>query len=76
MDKVIKNGFYRHYKGNVYKVVNTALHTETNEKLVIYHSKNNKDFLFARPLEMFIGNTTDGKKEKRFTFEGFYDIDK
>ena len=29
-------GMYRHYKGNEYEVLGIGLHTETEEKLVVY----------------------------------------
>ena len=33
-----KNSIYRHFKGNLYQVVQTAINTETNETMVIYRS--------------------------------------
>jgi hypothetical protein len=46
-------GLYQHYKGPFYRVVNIATHTETNDKLVIYHSINNPKKIWARPEKMF-----------------------
>lgn len=42
---------FKHYKGDYYKLICIANHTETGEKLVVY--KNEKDECFARPYEMF-----------------------
>ncbi|MCA9340878.1 MAG: DUF1653 domain-containing protein, partial [Candidatus Saccharibacteria bacterium] len=33
---MIKTGTYRHYKGNLYEVLGTARHSETEEMLVVY----------------------------------------
>ena len=32
----MKLGRYRHYKGKEYQVLGVVMHTETNEKLVLY----------------------------------------
>lgn len=49
---MIELGLYQHYKGNVYKVLGLARHTETLEELVIYQSvKDGK--IWARPSKMF-----------------------
>ena len=34
--KVLENRIYRHFKGNKYKVLCVALHTETQEMMVVY----------------------------------------
>lgn len=47
---------YKHFKGNLYKVLAVAVHTETEEKLVVYQSVDNPDRVFARPLEMFMSD--------------------
>jgi hypothetical protein len=53
--KGVEPGVYRHNKsGKLYEVVGTALHTETDEELVIYRPLyESKHGLFARPLVMF-----------------------
>ncbi|MBU2562067.1 MAG: DUF1653 domain-containing protein [Nanoarchaeota archaeon] len=65
---MIRKGKYRHFKGGVYEVLDTAVHTETGETLVIYQSlENNK--VWARPLKNFLEEIN--KKDyqgPRFTF--------
>lgn len=41
---------YKHYKGEVYRVLHLAKHTETDELLVIYQSLHFGSY-HARPLE-------------------------
>lgn len=45
------NSYYRHYKGGLYRVDAIALHTETEEQMVIYTNKFGDTF--ARPLTMW-----------------------
>lgn len=49
----IKAGVYRHYKGNFYEVVGVALHSETNEEMVVYRALYGEYRLFVRPKNMF-----------------------
>ena len=48
----IKPGLYRHFNGGMYRVLSTATHTETGEKLVIYQDEKSGK-VWARPYEMF-----------------------
>ncbi|MBZ0167006.1 MAG: DUF1653 domain-containing protein [Candidatus Omnitrophica bacterium] len=71
----MKKGIYRHFKGKDYEVVDTAIHSETEEKMVVYRalyeSKFGKDVLWVRPLVMFQENVrVDGKEVPRFAFVG------
>ena len=36
--KVLENRIYRHFKGNNYKVLCVAMHTEVQEKMVVYQA--------------------------------------
>jgi hypothetical protein len=64
-------GRYRHYKGGEYVVVGEALHTETEETLVLYHAVCDGvvgDRMFARPAVMFIETVTvDDRAVPRFS---------
>ncbi len=63
----IKLGTYRHYKGNTYKVLHIAKHSETLEDMVVYQDVNNPDKIWARPLSMWNDDIAiDGKTVKRF----------
>ena len=56
---------HRHYKGNLYRVIGEAMHTETQKTLVIY--ENRAGLFFARPIEMFKGTVEqDGRTRPRF----------
>lgn len=46
-------GRYRHYKGNEYRVVGLARHSETMEVLVVYEALYGARGLWVRPAAMF-----------------------
>ena len=65
---MIENGKYRHYKGNEYEVIGTAIHSETLEELVIYRPLYGEEKLWARPLSMWNEVVTvNGEDMLRFT---------
>lgn len=63
----IKFVTYRHYKGNIYKVLHIAKHSETLEDMVIYQDVNAPDKIWARPATMWNDDIEiDGQTLKRF----------
>lgn len=62
---------YRHFKGNLYKVDTIAVHSETSELRVIYHSVSDDSLIWDRELNMFLSPVDkvkypDVKQELRF----------
>ncbi len=67
MNKTIPQGIYRHYKGNLYQVLHSAQHSETEEALVIYRCLYGEYGVWVRSLAMFTEIIThDGKQIPRF----------
>lgn len=72
----IQPGIYRHYKGNTYRVLGLAHHSETVEPMVVYQALyESADFgmnaLWARPLELFVDTVEwNGVRVSRFTHIG------
>jgi len=64
----IKPGIWQHFKGNRYRVVGVASHSETLEPMVVYRALYGEGGLWVRPAHMW--NETverDGKTFPRFT---------
>ena len=53
-------GIYKHFKGNLYKVINVAFDSETKEEVVIYENLESNS-LWVRNTEMFL---SEGDHEK------------
>lgn len=69
MDTEIKLGHYRHFKGNEYKVLHIARHSETLEPMVVYQALYGDRGIWVRPASMW--NETvehNGKTVRRFEF--------
>ena len=72
----VKLGKYQHYKGNIYKVIGIAHHSETLEKMVVYQGQYDspelgKNPIFVRPFKMFLEQVTvDGEETPRFKYIG------
>lgn len=64
-----KTGKYRHYKGGEYQVIDTAIHSETEELLVVYRPLYGQQKLWVRPYAMFFEKLLiNGNLIKRFEY--------
>lgn len=71
-----ENQLIRHFKGGWYITLGHALHTETDEELVVYKSLNsNSSQCWARPADDFMSlvETPDGQMVNRF--EDVYELE-
>lgn len=69
MKELVIGGIYKHYKGNEYKVIGVAKHSETLQELVVYQALYGEMGLWVRPKTMFLETIQkDGKEIERFAF--------
>ena len=60
-------GAYQHYKGNRYELLGVGLHTETEEKMVVYKGLYAPYQIWIRPYDMFFEMVVvDGVEIPRF----------
>ncbi|NBK21476.1 MAG: DUF1653 domain-containing protein [Spirochaetia bacterium] len=65
--KLLKKGWYRHFKGALYEVLDTVINSETLQTMVLYRPKDSAE-LWVRPYEMFIATVVkDGLPVSRFS---------
>ncbi len=66
----IQKGWYRHFKGGLYQVVDTVIESESLSTMVLYRPKDS-DYLWVRPYQMFTSSVArEGITYKRFTYIG------
>lgn len=73
MNTIKPGQIYQHYKGNKYKIIALAKHSETLDDMVIYETlyDNPLSKVWARPRHMFQEMIEiDGRKTLRFTLIG------
>lgn len=67
----IRPGRYRHFKGNEYRVVGVARHSETMEEMVVYQALYGEHGLWVRPASMWSETVErNGYCGPRFTYLG------
>ena len=67
----IKPGRYRHFKGNEYKVLHIARHSETLEEMVVYQALYGEYGIWVRPASMWNEMVEhQGKTFRRFEYIG------
>lgn len=72
MNKIIKKGIYKHFKGDYYLVEDVAINSEDESQYVVYRALYEDTGLYIRPLEMFLSEV-DKKKypncSQKYRFE-------
>ncbi len=67
----LKPGKYRHFKGNEYRLIAVAKHSETLAPMVVYEALYGEGGLWVRPAEMWSEQVDrDGYSGPRFTYIG------
>ena len=65
MQEISVGKIYRHYKGNIYKIIALAKHSETSEDMIVYQNVKKGD-IWTRPKSMW-NEIVDDKNTLRFT---------
>jgi hypothetical protein len=73
MKSIQPGQLYKHYKGDTYKIITLAQHSENKDWLVVYERVTNivgtGQRVWARPLSMFLENVeVEGYKGPRFEY--------
>ena len=72
MNELKVKGIYRHFKGDYYIVEDVALHSETQEKYVVYRQLYGESKLYIRPYDMFLSEVDHEKypnEKQKYRFE-------
>ncbi len=75
MRKVIIGKTYRHFKGNLYKVIDIVKDSESDGEVVIYEAQYGDHTRWARPYDMFISKVDKDKYPKVKQTYRFQQID-
>ena len=66
----LRPGIYRHFKGNRYRLLYTARHSETLELMAVYQALYGDGGIWVRPAVQWLEMVErDGVTYQRFTFE-------
>ena len=79
MDEVKLNRVYKHFKGDLYLVEDIAIHSETNEKYVVYRALYGDNLLYIRPYKLFMSEVDhekypDIKQKYRFELQNIKSV--
>ena len=70
------NRVYKHFKGDLYLVLDVAINSETDKKMVVYRDLYGENTLYVRDYDMFLSEVDHVKYpdvKQKYRFE-LYDI--
>ncbi len=71
MSNAVRPGLYRHFKGNQYRVLYVAKHSETLEEMVVYQALYGDMDIWVRPAVMWNEMVEfQGQQVPRFKYIG------
>lgn len=81
MEELKIKGIYKHFKGDYYLVEDVAIHSETEEKYVVYRALYGDTGLYIRQYDMFMSEVDHEKypnvvQKKRFEFQNIESVKK
>ena len=62
MQEITVGKTYKHYKGNIYKIIALAKHSETGEDMIVYQNIEKGD-IWVRPKSMWNEEISVGNKK-------------
>lgn len=69
MNELKINGIYKHYKGDLYIVLDIAYNSETLKKMVVYRALYGDNKLWVRPYDMFFDEVDKNGQKYRFELQ-------
>ena len=75
------NRVYKHFKGDLYLVLDVAINSETDKKMVVYRALYGENILYVRDYDMFISEVDhvkypDVKQKYRFELQDIKSVKK
>ena len=81
MREIKINGIYKHFKGDRYLVLDVAINSETDKKMVVYRALYGENTLYVRDYDMFLSEVDhekypDIKQKYRFELQDIKSVKK